>query len=463
MENFQKGIKTNAYTKAPAGLLYPGDPGFPNGNTGLNKQWLNFAPRIGLAWDVTGTGRTAIRSSYGIGYDFQAASYLFVSTTAPPFANRVRVNNPPGGLDDPWGATPGGSPHPVPAQPTRDASFPSFGAFGALSPDINSERAQSWNLIVEQQIGKVWQVSAGYLGSRIDRIWQQVAINPGVYLGLGPCTLPNGVSYPVCSTNTNLDNRRVLSLQDPVKSALLGPIDENKAVGIQNYDALRLSMQRRSASGLRLSGNYTRARCVGNAVQTTFGQVGSGLLKPDDPAFDVGNCSTDRRHIANLTAGIQTPQFSNGAVRALASDWTISGILNARSGNWLTITTSRDIALSGISGQRVNVALDNPFGARTLNNYLNPAAFSFPAPGTLGNSKRGSVMGPAYWTIDLSLARVIGLTSRQNVELRIETFNLLNHFNWGNPATSLDSATFGQIQSQSGSSRVLQFGVKYGF
>ena len=463
LENFRTNVKSTVYNNAPPGLIYPGDPGFPAGKSGLNKQWLNFAPRIGLAWDVMGTGRTALRSSYGIGYDFQSASYLYISATAPPYSSRVRVNNPPGGFDDPYGAVPGGSPHPVPGNPGANAAFPGYGAFGAIDPDINSTRAQSWNLILEQQIGKVWQASASYLGSRIDRIWSQVSVNPGVYLGLGPCTLPNGVSYASCSTNANLDQRRVLSLENPTRSLLLGPIDKHAAVGTQDYAAIRLSMQRRAATGLRLSGNYTLSHCVGNAIQTTFGQVGAGLLKPDDPDFDRGNCVQDRKHIGNLTMGMQSPQFSNAALKVIASDWNVSGILNARSGPWMTVTTARDIALTGISAQRVNEVSDNPYGDKSLNNYLSAAAFAFPAPGTLGNHVRGSIMGPAYWTIDMALARLVGLGAGRNVELRLETFNLLNNFNWGVPNTSLDSAVFGRIQTQTGSPRVLQFGIKYAF
>jgi hypothetical protein len=306
-------------------------------------------------------------------------------------------------------------------------------------------------------------VSASYLGSRIDRIWTQVSINPGVFLGLGPCTLPNGVTYPVCSTNANLDQRRVLSLENPQRSALLGPIDKHEAVGTQDYAAVRLSLQRRAASGVRISGNYTRSYCVGNAIQTSFGQVGSGILKPDDPAFDRGNCSQDRRHIANLTMGVDTPRFDNAVLRGLASEWNVSGILNARSGSWLTITTARDIALIGVSAQRVNAVKDDPYGDKSLNNYLSAAAFAFPAPGTLGNSPRGAVMGPAYWAVDLALAKLVSIGAGKNVELRVETFNLLNNFNWGNPNTSLDSPVFGRIQTQTGSPRVMQFGIKYNF
>jgi hypothetical protein len=462
IDNFRQGVKSTVYRNAPAGLIYPGDPGFPSGKSGLSKQWLNFAPRAGFAWDVRGNGRTAVRSSYGLGYDFQSASYLFISATAPPYSSRLRVNLPAGGFDDPYRDYPGGPPHPVPANPGPDALFPGFGAFGAIDPDINSTRAQSWNAIVEQQIGSVWQASASYLGSHVDRIWGQVQVNPGVFLGLGPCTL-NGVSYPVCPTDANLNQRRVLSLENPQAALLLGPIDKHAAVGTQDYHAVRLSVERRAASGVRISGNYTRSYCVGNVAQTTFGQVGSGFLKPDDPGFDRGNCPQDRRHIGNLTIGAQTPRFDNAALRALASNWMASGILNARSGTWLTVTTARDIAAIGISGQRPDQLLDNPYGNKSLDNYLNPAAFAYAAPGALGNLVRGSIAGPVYWNIDLALARELTLRPNARIELRLETFNLLNHFNWGDPTVNFDAANFGRIQTQAGIPRVLQFGIKYGF
>jgi hypothetical protein len=463
LANFRTGVKSTVYNNAPAGLIYPGDPDFPSGKSGLNNQWLNMAPRAGVAWDVNGDGRTAVRASYGLGYDFQSASYLFISATAPPYSSRLRVNAPAGGFDDPYRGYPGGVPHPVPEVPTANAAFPDAGAFGAIDPNINSTRAQSWNIILERQIGAVWQASASYLGSRLDRIWGQVQLNPGVFLGLGPCTLNNGVTYPVCSTNANLNQRRVLSLENAQTSRQLGTIDQHAAVGAQDYRALRLSVQRRAASGLRISGNYTRSYCFGNTAQLTFGQAASGFLKPDDPSFDAGNCTQDRRHIANLTVGAQTPEFTNPALRALASDWNVSGIVNARSGTWLTVTTARDVALIGIAAQRPNQVNDNPYGNGSLSNYLTPGAFAYPAPGTLGDHVRSSVEGPAYWNIDLAISKEIPFGGSQHVEVRLETFNLLNHFNWGNPVVNLDAANFGQILTQTGTPRLLQFGIKYGF
>ena len=476
LENFRNGTTSTVYRNAPPGLLYPGDAGFPGGKSGINDKWMNVSPRVGFAWDVNGDGRTAVRSSYGLGYDFQGASYLFISATAPPYANRLRITQLPGGFDDPYRDYPGGPPHPVPATPGPDTQFPAYGALASVDPDNNSTRAQTWNVIVERQIGAAWQASASYLGSYTDRIWGQVQVNPGVFLGLGPCTLA-GVSYPTCTTQANLNQRRKLSLENPQASRLIGSIEQHRAVGTQTYRALRLSMQRRAASGVSLSGNYTRSYCFGNDAQTTFFTGGTGFLNPDDPGYDRGNCTYSRRHIVNLTVGVASPQFTNPALRVVASDWRVSGILNARSGAWITVTTARDISATGITGtglngQRVDQVLSNPYGDKTLNNYLNPAAFAYPAAGQFGTHVRNSIEGPAYWTIDLALSRMLPLGATQNVELRVETFNLLNHFNWGNPTggtnaqgtyANFDSASFGQITTQAGTPRIFQFGIRYAF
>ena len=459
-DRFRQGATSTVFRNAPPGFLYPGDPDFPSGTSGLNNKWTNFAPRVGMAWDVTGDGRMAVRSSYSLGYDFQGASYLFISATAPPFGGRLRVTQLPGGFDDPYRDFPGGPPHPYPETPGPDAQFPAYGALASVDPDNNSTRVQSWNVIVERQIGAAWQVAASYLGSYTDRIWAQVQRNPGVFVA--------------GATTANLNQRRVLSLENPQASRLIGSLERHEAIGTQTYRALRLSTQRRAATGVSLNANYTRSYCVGNVAQTTFFTGGQSLQDPDNPDWDLGNCQFSRRHIANATVTVATPQFANRGLNLLASGWNVAGILTASSGAWLTVMTLRDIAATGILQQRPNQVLDNPYGDKTLNNYLNRAAFADPAPGQLGDHIRNSIEGPAYWTIDLALSRRIPLGVAQNLELRVETFNLLNHFNWGNPGppiggggnantVNLDAGNFGQILTQAGTPRIFQFGMKYAF
>jgi hypothetical protein len=463
LDNFRKGTKTTVFKNAPAGLIYPGDAGFPPGTTGLNKQWWNLSPRVGVAWDVNGNGRMAIRSAYGIAYDFPTAEYQLINANSPPFGNRSLVEDPPGGFDNPY-AHLGGDPHPILTSP--DTQFVPFGAYGATAPDINSPRIQQWNVTFERQIGAVWQVQASYLGSYTDRLWNQVAINPGVFRGLGPCTL-NGVSYATCSTNANLNQRRVFSLsgENPAAAALIGNMDMHTDIGTQSYRGLKLSFQRRAASGVSLNANYTVSRCFGDATTPGggFPQIANGYTNPDDPAFDRGHCLQDRTHIGSFTAGAQTPRFESAALRALASGWRVSGILTALSGSWLNIITGRDNALTGIQMQRVDQVSDDVYGQKTVTSYLNPAAFAQPAPGTLGNYVRNSIKGPGFWTVDMALSRNVSVGGTRSMEFRVETFNLFNTFNLGNPVANFNSGSFGRITSMTGAPRIMQFGIKYGF
>jgi len=470
-DNFKNNVKTTQYVNAPAGLIYPGDAGFPPGRTGLNKQWLNLSPRVGLAWDVTGDGRTAIRSSYGLTYDLPNGEYELINANSPPFGNRTLVEDPPGGFDHPYTQF-GGDPHPI--LTSRNTPFIQYGAFGAVDPDINSPRIQQWNVTVEKQLGRAWQVEASYLGSYTDRLWNQVAINPGVFLGTGPCTLA-GVFYPSCSTNGNLNQRRVFSLnnENPAAALLIGNLDIHTNLGAQSYRGLKLSFQRRAGSGLSLSGNYTLSRCYGDpAFQTGgFPQIANGYTDPQHPEFDRGPCDQDRTHIASFNAGMQVRRFDNRAARVALSDWRLAGIFSAHSGQPINVIAGQDRAFTGIQNQRVDQILSNPYGDKTLNNWLNPAAFALPALGTLGNFRRNSVRAPGFRTVDVVLSRLLPFGASRNVELRVETFNLLNTFNWGPPTlmnadrthTNFSSGAFGRITSMGGAPRIMQFGVKYGF
>jgi TonB-dependent receptor-like protein len=463
-DNFVNNIKSQVFVNAPAGLLYPGDAGFPKGKSAYNTKWLDVSPRLGLAWDVTGDGRLAFRTSYGLTYDFPSGDYMNINASAPPWGNRSLITTTV--FDDPYSVV-GGNPHPIATN--KNTVYPAFGAFGVMDPNVSPPRVQSWNVTLEKQLGTNWSATVNYLGRYSDHLWAEEAINPGVFMGLGPCTI-NGVAYTVCSTLANLNQRRKFSLENPTQGALLGFVDEHNDVGWQKYSGLRFTGTRRSATGLTLSGNYTFSHCVGTATPGSFPQIASGYTNPDNPDMDKGHCDQDRTHLANITAGYQTPELGNKALRVIASNWRVTGIYTARSGQWINITTGADNALNGQLQQRPNKLSDDFYGPKTLNNYLNRAAFGIPAPGTFGDLEYRAVEGPAFWQIDAAFSRLVDLGSTRNVEFRIEAFNLTNHFNWGNPTTTatsgvatLTSSQFGRITTNGGFQRIMQFGVKYSF
>ena len=128
----------------------------------------------------------------------------------------------------------------------------------------------------------------------------------------------------------------------------------------------------------------------------------------------------------------------------------------------MSVTTNQDRALTGTNGQRVTQILPDPYGNKSVNNYLNPAAFALPAMGTFGNSGAGSILGPGYWQFDAAISRTILIRESKKLEFRAEAFNVTNAFHMENPTTNLNSNIFGQVTSAR-DPRIMQFVLKYFF
>jgi hypothetical protein len=152
-------------------------------------------------------------------------------------------------------------------------------------------------------------------------------------------------------------------------------------------------------------------------------------------------------------------------LRILASDWRVSGIYRFSSGQPLNILSGLDQALNGVQFQRAQQVLVEPYGdksGRPLTNFLNPAAFTQPALGTLGNVGRNSVVGPTNWQLDAALSRIFQVRESQRLEFRVEAFNLTNSFRSMPPAAAVNNNLFGQIRAAR-DQRILQFALKYVF
>jgi hypothetical protein len=460
---FEQGIKSTVFPNAPAGLYYPGDPGFP-GNSGINKQWAKFGPRVGLALDPRGDGRTSIRASYSMNYDYIPLQWRIDSTNASPWTGGTTLISPPGGLENPWQGIPGGNPFPVRLDQPR---FAAYGNFVTSSYDLKPTVVHSWNLSVQRQVASDVLVTASYLGSHQVHVWVDKPLNNAVYIPGGACTIA-GAPYNPCSSTSNTNARRRFSLERPQDGQFIGFVDQFDDGGTQGYHGLLVSVQRRAARGLTINGNYTLSHCIGDNADTAgMGpNAGSGasMQDPNNRRAARGNCPGDRRQIFNLTAVAETPRFANPTLRAVATGWRLSPIYRLSSGQYLTVTSGIDRALNGISTNgRPNQVLPNPYGDRSLTNYLNPAAFVQADPGTLGNMGRSNILGPKSWQFDVALSRTFDIRERQKLELRAEAYNITNSLRMGNPATVLNTTnTFGQITT-SGDPRIMQFALKYVF
>lgn len=460
-DRFRQGIKSTIYKNAPAGFYYPGDPGFP-GKAGSHKAWAHFAPRVGFAWDPSGDGRTSIRSGFSIAFDTGVADANNTMSNASPWGQNVTIDSPAGGFDNPWQGVQGGNPFPVrPGDP--NAPYSSYGSFSSVNYDFHTTYVEAWTLSIQHQFAADWLASASYLGNQAVHVYTQAPLNPAIYFPGGPCTI-NGVTYNPCSTTANTNQRRRLGLERPQDAPFLGPIMEADSGANQTYHGLLLSLQRRASRGVTISGNYTWSHCIG----IPLGESGDTYVRLYDRESERSNCkstrsdSVDRRQVFNLTAVIETPQFANSRLRALASGWRFSGIYRRSTGTYLTVLSGLDRALSGVTTQRPDQVLANVYGDKSLNNYLNPAAFAQPALGTYGNMRPANIVGPASWQLDVALSRMFRIREAQRLELRAEAFSVTNSLRMGNPNVTLNTNTFGQITTAS-DPRILQFALKYVF
>jgi hypothetical protein len=426
---------------------------------------------------------TSVRVSAGTFYDYPAAIYQRSLTTVPPWNQRIQLF----GVDfaDPWAGYPGGDPGDLPfgGNVPKDIPWQLGSIVTAMDYDTPNMRVGQWNLSIQRQIGAEWLISANYIGNATRHLWSTQPINPVMYVpgvgnANGNCSL-NGQVVPFkvspgapCSTTStsNLAARRRLALDASIPSTVsqnFGPVNRIDSGGTANYNGMVLSLQRRPVNGVSVSGNYTWSHCITDSWQEVAQSPNAdqGWQDPNNRNSDRGNCTTgaqDRRHIFNLSAVAETPQFTNAAVRTLASGWRFSPILKLLSGDYLTVTSGRDTALSSWGNQRVDLVMANPYGDKSIGNYLNPNAFTRPAPGALGNLGVGTIKGPGTWQFDVALSRTFRFGETQRLEFRTEAFNLTNSFRMEDPITNFNSGTFGQVISAR-DPRIMQFALKYLF
>ncbi|HXD73779.1 MAG TPA: TonB-dependent receptor, partial [Vicinamibacterales bacterium] len=455
---FNQNVHSTVFPKAPAGLYFPGDAGFPT-QAGMLTQWGNVGPRVGVTWDPNGDGKTSVRASYGRAYEFVNAQFHLNTSVAPPWGSEVRINSPSGGLDNPFVNTTNQK-NIFPVTFDQNAPFSLNGPFLSLSNDMASTHVDQWNITLERQLTAAWFASAGYLGSKTGNIWESTPLNNAVFQNV------NGQA----PSTANINNRRPFTLQDPTNGQFYGPVDLYVTDGKQHYNGMILTLRRIGARA-QFTANYSLSHCYGspdgNGGGTTNVSVGYNI--PGNPGFDDGNCSNDRLQNFSLVASYETPHFDNPALRLIGSNWRFAPSFRATTGSWLTVTTGADRMLNGQAGtQRPNQVSTAYYADQSVNpanggiRFLDPAAFSQPALGTLGNLQRNIVRGPGFKNIDAALSRLFPLGGTKSVEARIEAFNLFNWFEWGNPNTNLSAATFGQITSAL-SPRVLQLAVKFNF
>ena len=360
IDRWRTQTRSRVFPQAPPGLNYPGDEGFP-GNTGMKTVWTNIAPRVGISWDPKADGRMSIRAGYGMTGDFVTGQFFFDSRSAPPFGLEQRLNGSL--LDDPCG---------VGRQ--NESAFPDL--FRQLPVELRALSAVHHRPIRHQDDAKSQLERRPAAADRRQHgVLRDLPRDPSLQrlgcrrrqsrVGDDARRDRHGSVFGATAERERPDVRQLQQFArsaagaqscEPGTRPVLGYLDYVVDAGWQDYQGLLFSVQRRSARGIAASANYTLSRCEGliNQGQGPL-NVATGYMKPisllNPPSeaetqaiydSDKGQCSAWRKHIFNLTVSIESPQFTNTTVRALASGWRLSGIFRAASGDPLTITTGAD-------------------------------------------------------------------------------------------------------------------------
>ena len=477
---FNQGVQSTVHVNAPAGLVFPGDSQWTSGNSIANHRLAEFVPRIGLVWDPTGSGKMTIRAAFGSFTDRSGLYALSSFGQDPPIGNVVTLQNV--NLSHPWANYPGGNPLPITLSKTMP--FPNYGAYITYPPDWKPLWVNQWNLSIQRQVGQDWLLTANYLGNSTVHLVTEDQLNPALFMGTGPCTI-NGINYSTCSTTANTNQRRPLYLQNPAQGQYYGIVSQGAPFGTGSYNALYLAVQKRLSRGTTVLANYTWSHCISDEWNGQPGNNGVSSVTPGNRRFDRGNCapnlvSSDQRQLFNLSVVATTPRFANRTLRLVASNWQFAPILNIKSAQFFTVLLGTDVALNGEGNQRPNlVGGVNPYlsdhsacANAPCVAWVNRAAFSTPAMGSLGNLGIGDMKGPGVFQFDMALSRIFQIREKQTIQLRAEAFNLPNHLNPAVPNNGLNGGgTFGTITSDisgtsglsAGDYRVVQFALKYIF
>jgi hypothetical protein len=235
--------------------------------------------------------------------------------------------------------------------------------------------------------------------------------------------------------------------------------------GNASFNGLMAGLHRTTRSGLFLGMNYTYAHALNDFDAAAENEACWSCSK--------GNAAFDARHNLYVQASYPMPLGHSLLLR----DWEVSGVGSMRTGLPLTVTVTRSTTVMADGNnlaQRPNIVPGVsliPPGGQTINQWINPAAFSIPAPDTWGNAGVGIVQAPGLFQFDTALSRSIKITERTKVSLRVEGFNVFNHPQLGTPSLNFSSlASFGRITSVSntspvgtGTARSFQFAARFTF
>jgi hypothetical protein len=394
--------------------------GLANNCTATDKT--QFAPRFGFAWRPF-DDKTVIRGGYGIFYEVESSGNRVNHNMVPYTLSETVFND---GLR---------------TMATFFVGRPIGGATTAPSltggyPNMPMGYDQHWSFGLQRQLPAQSVVEVNYVGNRGVNLYEGNPINDPL---AGPGAIQARRPYPI-----------------------FGAITYNGQDDSTIYNALQAKFEKRAAGGLWYLVSYTWSKSI---------NVGNTPSVGGDYAYERGISSFDIPQNLTASAGYELPigkgkkllSSGNWFANGVLGGWQLQGIVVLRTGRPFTPTISRDVANTGIGGQRPNRLGSGKLSNPTISQWFDKTAFAVPAAYTWGNSGVDILREDRFKNLDLSLFKQFRINERSQVQFRAEAFNLTNSPSFSAPGTNIDTASGGVVTSTISTPRNIQFGLKLNF
>ena len=441
-----------------------------------------FSPRVGLAWDPFGNGKTAIRAGYGMYYSL-IDDLAFLLNSLPPYNGSITAS---GALSSITPVVPGAAVPPScgPGVPAPCTTYAPQG----VQANAKTPTVQEWSLSVERELNSSTVLRLTYVG----------AFGYHGLLSVDPNTIP----AQVCASSAGCTAGGVATSGAPASAANQSHVAEGAQFipvgtrpnpylgaaffwyteGNSSYNALETELVHRLSRGFELRASYTSSKNLDMNSGLTGAQAQNQsqmVLDRNNPRRDWGPSALNAVLQASIAGRYELPfgpgkhwLSTSGAASKIAGGWQLNSIVTLLSGFPFTpvIGTNR----SGDGDTRnpdrpsLKPSFSGPIVLGQVNQWFNPNAFVLPAAGTYGNLGRGDFSGPGLADMDVSLFKNTALSERTSLQFRAEFFNVLNHPNLGTPNATVFSsgavnASAGLITTLATSPRQIQFGLKLMF